>query len=72
MEGLPLTKSSQKTKLTSVQGDRKTEWVVPDELLLAQGYGKGQHSFWVPKHMQLACPTTTQRRTVSHQTTQKP
>ena len=64
--------SSQKTKLTSIQGDRKTEWVVPDQLLQAQGYGKGQHSFWVPKHMRSACPTTSQRRTSSRQTNQRP
>ena len=31
--------------------------MVLEELLQAQGYGKQQHSFWVPKHMQSACPT---------------
>ena len=58
---LPLMSSSQKTKLTSIQGEQKKEWVVPDQLLHAQGYGKGQHFFWVPKHMRSTYPTTNQR-----------
>ena len=68
----PPKTSLEYTKLTSVNGNQKIEWVVPNQLLQAQGYGKGQHSFWVPKHMRSAYPTIVRQKLASQPLTHRP
>ena len=41
--------------LTSIQSCNPTEWLVPENLLKAQGYGYGRTTFWVPKHTRNNC-----------------
>ena len=65
----PISKSTQSspkipiefTILTSIDGHQRKEWVVPDSLLQAQGYGKGQKTFWVPKKMCSINPTSNRQ-----------